>query len=358
MNILKLLASESFLTVNKHLARLVGLEAATLFADLASAQVYWDNEKGTHGEYFYRTRDMIEEHTTLSPKIQLKAEKELKKLGLLKVQLKGLPATNHYSIGQQEQINLLNKISPTVATGQDQREQQETTNGRTIKNKEIKNTLLRIDNNKEEQRQALQTPPIEDSYGSILNTFLEENEIEEKKKVAPKKKEPEPIESTPFYFEVTQALLALGEKTGTKYRIPDKKTVLLRYGPYQMIIQRLKEGFLLDDLMTVIESKCSEWLSSEKMCAYLVPNTLFCKKNFENYLIASGIKPQATKPNGQPTPPPITDRDLHDKILSLQCTLENVKRYTKEVDKLHGLEKLTAMQAIYNDYKSKQNEKV
>jgi hypothetical protein len=150
MNILKLLASESFLTVNKPLARLVGLEAAALFADLASAQVYWDNEKGTQGEYFYRTRDMIEAHTTLSAKLQLKAEKELKRLGLIQVQLKGLPATNHYSIGQQEQLNLLNKISPMGATRQAQTEQLDTTNGLTIKNKEIKNKELRIDNNKEQ----------------------------------------------------------------------------------------------------------------------------------------------------------------------------------------------------------------
>ena len=147
MNILKLLASESFLTVNKPLARLVGLEAAALFADLASAQVYWDNEKGTQGEYFYRTRTMIEDHTTLSPKLQLKAEKALKKLGIIQVQLKGLPATNHYCIGQQEQLNLLNKISPMGVTRQDQREQLDATNGRTIKNKEIKNTVLKIDNN-------------------------------------------------------------------------------------------------------------------------------------------------------------------------------------------------------------------
>ena len=166
-------------------------------------------------------------------------------------------------------------------------------NYKEIDNKEIEYKII---DNKEEQKQFLQTPPLEDS---VLDYSLEENEIQEKKKVAQKKKEAEPIETTPYYFEVTQALLALGEKTGTKYRIPDKKTVLLRYGPYQMIIQRLKEGFTLEDLTTVVESKCSEWLSSEKMCGYLVPNTLFCKKNFENYLIASGIKPTKTSTNGK-----------------------------------------------------------
>jgi hypothetical protein len=178
MNILKLLASESFLTVNKPLARLVGLEAAALFADLASAQVYWDNEKGTQGEYFYRTRDMIEAHTTLSAKLQLKAEKELKRLGLIQVQLKGLPATNHYSIGQQEQLNLLNKISPMGATRQAQTDELDATNGLTIKNRVIKNKEIRIDNNKEERKKVF-PPSLEDK---VLDIDIKKPATKRKKK--------------------------------------------------------------------------------------------------------------------------------------------------------------------------------
>ena len=294
MNILKLLASESFLTVNKHLAKLVGLEAATLFADLASAQVYWDAEKGTQGEFFYRTRDMIEEHTTLSAKLQLKAEKELKKLGIIKVQLKGLPATNHYCIGQQEQLKLLNKISPMGVTREAQREQQETPNGSTIKNKDIKNKELTIKYNKEEERQAFPPSPGKE----VLDIPLKTEPKEERKKVAPKK---ESAEDVPYYFEVTQVLLALTEKTGAKYRIPEKKSLLLRYGPYQIITARIKEGFSLEDLLSVLEAKCKEWLSSEKMCKYLVPATLFSKSKFESYLASTSIKPTNQTNNGQTT---------------------------------------------------------
>ena len=347
MNILKLLASESFLTLNKPLARLVGLEAAALFADLASSQVYWDNEKGTQGEYFYRTRTMIEDHTTLSPKLQLKAEKALKKLGIIQVQLKGLPATNHYCIGQQEQLNLLNKISPMGVTRQDQREQLDATNGRTIKNKEIKNTVLKIDNNKEKGEQV-PTPPLEDD---VIDISLKTEPKEEKKKVPPKKKET--AEDAPYYFEVTQVLAALTEKTGAKYRIPTKKSLLLRYGPYQIITARIKEGFVLEDLISVIDSKCKEWLSSEKMCKYLIPSTLFSKSKFESYLASTSIKSTNSTNNGNQHPL-ITDREMHDKVLTLECTLKNLRIYTNNLDSLKDQEKLDAMQEIYNTHKNKQ----
>jgi hypothetical protein len=62
--------------------------------------------------------------------------------------------------------------------------------------------------------------------------------------------------------------------------------------------------------------------------------------------------------NGKPhqhAPVQITDRDLHDKVLSLECTLKNVRLYTKNLDSLQGTDKLEAMQAIYKTYKEKQN---
>ena len=47
MNILKLISSDNYWVVNKSIARLVGLEAAVLYADLASAQNYWNEVKGS-----------------------------------------------------------------------------------------------------------------------------------------------------------------------------------------------------------------------------------------------------------------------------------------------------------------------
>lgn len=121
--------------------------------------------------------------------------------------------------------------------------------------------------------------------------LIEQDEKERKKKVAAKKKETAPAHDAPFFFEVTQILSLLQEKTGASYRVPDTAQKLFRYGPYQSIVPRIKEGYTLEDLIRVVESKCDEWLQSDKMCRYLTPNTLFCKKNFENYLTACSIKP-------------------------------------------------------------------
>ena len=322
MNILKLLASESFLTLNKPLARLVGLEAAALFADLASSQVYWDNEKGTQGEYFYRTRTMIEDHTTLSPKLQLKAEKALKKLGIIQVQLKGLPATNHYCIGQQEQLNLLNKISPMGVTRQDQREQLDATNGRTIKNKEIKNTVLKIDNNKEKGEQVSHTPLEDNSDKVILSPPKRKRKAKIEFKFPPSFT-PDVIQAVESYMQMRKDIgKAIKSQQSFSILCNDCEVILTHYGK--------------ETLLYSIE--CS--ISAEWKRVYLK-------------------QPQGT--NGKPQgnikqPVKITDREMHDKVLTLECTLKNLRIYTSNLDSLKDQEKLDVMQEIYTTHKNKQNE--
>lgn len=50
------------------------------------------------------------------------------------------------------------------------------------------------------------------------------------------------------------------------------------------ILERLKEGYALEDLKYVVDLKVSQWLDDLKMNPYLRPSTLFSTKNFENYL--------------------------------------------------------------------------
>ena len=135
MNILELLSSNSFLTVNKALAKKVGLEAAVLFADLAGSQLHWNNQKNIEvSDWFFRTREQIEEQTTLSPKTQLRCAKILIEAGLIQTKLKGLPAVTHYLIGEQEVTNLLNMIGKKGAARYAQTEQLETSKRSIIKN--------------------------------------------------------------------------------------------------------------------------------------------------------------------------------------------------------------------------------
>ena len=108
MSILKLISSSSYLTVNKNLARSLSLEAAILYADLASTQLYW-NERGE--DWFFRTRELTEQETTLSRSKQIKAYKLLKGAGLIKDKFKGIPAKKYYQIDGSCQKNLISLLS-------------------------------------------------------------------------------------------------------------------------------------------------------------------------------------------------------------------------------------------------------
>lgn len=50
------------------------------------------------------------------------------------------------------------------------------------------------------------------------------------------------------------------------------------------VMQRLKEGYTVQDCHSVIELKCGEWMHDDKMFKYLTPETLFRRSNFERYL--------------------------------------------------------------------------
>ena len=258
MNILELLSSNSYLTVNKALARKVGLEAAALFADLAGSQLYWNNQKELeYSEWFFRTREQIEEQTTLSAKVQVRCIKILVDAGLVQTKLKGLPAVTHYLIAQQEVTNLFNLISQKGTSSYSQTAQLDTPKGSTIKNinnKNINNDNINI--NKE-------------------SSFVEKIE--------------ESVEDVKYYFELTQVLNLLTERTKAQYRIPSSKYALLRYGPYKLVKERLSDGATLEECINVIELKYKEWQGT-KIMTNLVPETIFRKSNFDKYLIQLQIK--------------------------------------------------------------------
>jgi uncharacterized phage protein (TIGR02220 family) len=51
-----------------------------------------------------------------------------------------------------------------------------------------------------------------------------------------------------------------------------------------IVIQRLKDGYTVEQLKDVVASKSNAWMGDEKMDQYLNPQTLFRKSNFEKYL--------------------------------------------------------------------------
>lgn len=69
----------------------------------------------------------------------------------------------------------------------------------------------------------------------------------------------------------------LNEKAGTNYNVTPAVE--------RLVNGLLDAGYSPDQMRTVIDRKCDEWLSDEKMRSYLRPSTLFGSK-FEEYLSA------------------------------------------------------------------------
>ena len=89
MRISKLLASSSFLTINKHIVELFGLESAIVLADLISKEEYFKNRNDLEDGYFFNTNKDINKSTSLSYYQIQKGVKILQAKKLLKCKLKG-----------------------------------------------------------------------------------------------------------------------------------------------------------------------------------------------------------------------------------------------------------------------------
>lgn len=108
MNILQLLASSSFITLNKNVIKAVGLEEALLLGELCSEYDYWLKRGGCEDGYFFSTVENIEENTTLNDYKQRKAFKNLQNLKILEIKVMGLPAKRYFKINEEQLFKLLN----------------------------------------------------------------------------------------------------------------------------------------------------------------------------------------------------------------------------------------------------------
>lgn len=91
--------------VNKHLARTVGLESAVLLADLFSKSIFFTDKNQDEDNFFFNTRENIENDTTLSPFQQRKCIAVLVEKGFLEVKEKGLPKKMYYKVVYDKLLN-------------------------------------------------------------------------------------------------------------------------------------------------------------------------------------------------------------------------------------------------------------
>ena len=115
MNILKLISSNNFITVNRELILKVGLEEAIMLGELASEFDYWLKHNGLVDGYFFSTIENIEKNTTLTEYKQRKALKHLQELNLVDCKVKGLPAKRYIKINEAGILALLTDKKPKQA---------------------------------------------------------------------------------------------------------------------------------------------------------------------------------------------------------------------------------------------------
>lgn len=142
MDVLDLIASDNYITLNKTLLKKLGIEATILFGALCSYQRYFN------GEEFYKEQDKLMEDTCLTEYLLRNATKILKDLGLISVTKKGLPAKNYYKVNADKLLDMLSTSGTKFNTTGDIK------NDTTLNNNIIKKNKDNINNNKKEKRET------------------------------------------------------------------------------------------------------------------------------------------------------------------------------------------------------------
>ena len=106
MGILQLIANRNYITLNKDLIKLVGLEEAILLGELASEYDYWEKQDALEDGYFYTTVENVQNNTTLSDYQQRKILKKLQEMDLVDVKVRGIPAKRYIKINEEQVIEL------------------------------------------------------------------------------------------------------------------------------------------------------------------------------------------------------------------------------------------------------------
>jgi len=97
--IYELLRSDGSIVSNKALRHSIGINETDLYSELISRYYYFESRNQlTEDGYFFNTVTDLESGTALSKKQQLSALKKLENLGLIKCDLRGMPAKRYFKI--------------------------------------------------------------------------------------------------------------------------------------------------------------------------------------------------------------------------------------------------------------------
>lgn len=257
--LLTVLSGHGFIMTSRPLAWAVGLKASVLLGELCSRQAQ-------HGEDFWATNEQLSNATTLSERELRGASRRLIEAGFIKVEKKGLPARNHYTVN----------VDALVEFFSEDVESRDLDNGGDDESRDDKSCRNNDDQSLQNAATIGHETQAHNKNDSNNETIRTNKHIVRKQASAQR-----PAPSRPLNEEeresVELVVAALNEATGSRYRSTSATT--LRH-----LLARLRDGFTVEDCKEVIRKKSEEWGGTD-MAKYLRPETLFGPK-FEGYLNA------------------------------------------------------------------------
>ena len=110
MDLVSLLASDSYIIYNKEFASKYGVEEAILLGAMCSYQKSFNNEE------FFREEEKISQDTGLTVYAIRKAKQTLKNLGILEISKKGLPSRHYFKVIPERLLNPIYSGNDSITT--------------------------------------------------------------------------------------------------------------------------------------------------------------------------------------------------------------------------------------------------
>lgn len=300
MSVLGLLSAHGFVMYPREVAHVVGVKAAVLLGEFAFVQ-------NQHGPGFWCTQGMLSDATALSVDELKSACKALVAHGLVTVEKRGMPARNHYTVNEAALLSLLENVENPAKNVENYAEP-------------VENTLS---GEWENSPKSVENPPTsEGKTHRHIRTELR-TELKEIMSGSQANADRAPRKAKKSDARIAEVVGHLNEKAGTSFRATSKQSGSL-------IAARLREGYTVEELKSIVDVMCAEWGQDPKMRDYLRPSTLFNATNAENYLQkAMRAKESRSKAVSRPT----TENDR----AAIEEGRKKAVRAAREYIKAHGL---------------------
>lgn len=121
--VINLLANNGYIILNKIVIKKLGLHEAIILGELCSEYTHWEKNGKLEDNYFYSTRENIEENTGLSAYQQREPMKKLISLGVILEKSKGMPLQKWYSLNSKLLYKLLCEDLDLATSSEETKEQ-------------------------------------------------------------------------------------------------------------------------------------------------------------------------------------------------------------------------------------------